>query len=77
MKYDQARSKLKHILSTQKTVTVTRLREIIESMNIPLEGEPPETREIQYLKNEIKKLKCENRRLKKGFKHGVREQRMV
>jgi hypothetical protein len=52
MKYDEARQELRHILKTQKTVRITRLQPIMDSLNAT-----SKTSEVQYLKNEIKKLK--------------------
>lgn len=59
----KARKQLRHALRNQKTISINKLKRILNSMNVSLK-ESPDTIEIKYLKNEIKKLVKENRRLK-------------
>src|SRR5690625_143652 len=59
----KARKQLGHALRNQKTISINKLKKILNSMNVSLK-ESPDTVEIKYLKNEIKKLVRENRRLK-------------
>ncbi|MBU5342307.1 hypothetical protein [Caldifermentibacillus hisashii] len=61
MKYEQAKAQLKHALKHQKTISITKLNTLLQSMNISLE--PSESVEVKYLKNEIKKLR---KQLKRG-----------
>ena len=62
MKFHEAKSQFKHALKHQKTIQISKLKRLMQSMNISLE--PSESKEVRYLKNEIKKLKKELKRYK-------------
>ncbi|MFA8439318.1 hypothetical protein [Pueribacillus sp. YX66] len=55
MKYKEAKRQFEHALKHQKTISIPKLRRIMQAMNITLE--PSESKEVRYLKNEIKKLR--------------------
>ena len=55
MKYEQAKAQLKHALKHQKTISITKLNTLLQSMNISLN--PSESVEVKYLKSEIRKLR--------------------
>lgn len=54
MKYQEAKKQLEYALKYQKTIRVTRLKTLMQSLNISLKSS--ESKEVAYLKNEIKKL---------------------
>ena len=60
MKYDEAKRQFEHALNNQKTITIPKLKRIMQVMNITLE--PSESKEVRYLKNEIKNLRKELKR---------------
>ncbi len=64
MKYNEAKSSLRHALKHQQTISIKKLDMLLRSLNINLEGNVRD-KEIEYLKGEIKKLSKENRRLKR------------
>lgn len=66
MKYIEAKEQLKKALSEQQTISTRKLRGILQSLNFSL-SKPIESVEIDYLKNEIKKLKRDNNNLRKGI----------
>ncbi len=59
MKYHQAKRQFEHALNNQQTISINKLRSLMQVMNIGLE--PSKDAEVRYLKNEIKKL---NKRLR-------------
>jgi predicted RNase H-like nuclease (RuvC/YqgF family) len=61
LKYVEAQAQLKYILSNQKTISISKLNRILQSMNISVNGKNQKDTEIEYLKNEIKKLKGVNK----------------
>lgn len=65
MKYIEAQAELKKILNTQQTVRTNKLRNLLVAMNVSL-NKPQDNAEVTYLKNEINKLRAENKRLKSG-----------
>ncbi|TES56170.1 hypothetical protein [Halalkalibacterium halodurans] len=56
LKYQEAQQELRRILKEQQTVSVPKLKKILNSLNISLK-KPSSQQEIDYLKSEIKKLK--------------------
>lgn len=56
LKYQEAREQFKHVLDNQKTITVPRLKRLMASMHFYLD-EQKDSREVAYLKNEIKRLR--------------------
>lgn len=56
MTHDEAQRQLRMALRTQKTISIPKLRRILEAMNISLRKNNRD-REIEYLRNEIRKLK--------------------
>lgn len=56
MKYDEARLELRRVLAQQQTVSIPKLRKLLQSMNVSLKDKTPQDIEIKYLKGEIKKL---------------------
>ena len=64
MKYNEAKRQLQHALKHQQTISIPKLNEILQSMNFSLEGAQDE--ETQYLKGEIKKLRKELRKNRRG-----------
>lgn len=55
MKHLEAKKQLQRALDNQKTIIISKLKLLMQSMNMSLE--PSESKEIRYLKNEIKKLR--------------------
>ena len=55
MKYEQAKAQLQHALKHQKTISISKLNKLLQSLNISLK--PSTDTEVMYLKNEIKKLR--------------------
>ena len=55
MKYEQAKAQLQHALKHQKTISIPKLKTLLQSMNISFK--PSESVEVKYLKSEIKKLR--------------------
>ncbi|MED4083886.1 hypothetical protein P4637_03290 [Halalkalibacterium halodurans] len=62
MTYKEAQKELKKVLSKQKTVTVPKLKRILMSMNISLKKESVDE---DYLREEIKRLRKQNKRLQR------------
>jgi len=54
MKYYEAKKQFEYALKNQKTITIPKLRKLMQVMRISLE--PSESVEIRYLKGEIRKL---------------------
>lgn len=67
MKYEQARDELQRILEEQQTVSIPKLRRLLQVVNVSFKpGKEPDTQEVAFLKGEIKKLNKRIRRMKKG-----------
>jgi hypothetical protein len=65
MKLDQAKSQLRYALRNQKTISIPKLQEILQSMNFSFEDN--KSKEVKYLRGEIKKLnQLKVLRVKKG-----------
>lgn len=62
MKFDEARLELRRILKEQQTVSIPKLRRILNAMNVSTKDKTPEQREIKYLKGEIKNLAKKHRK---------------
>ncbi|AYP68426.1 hypothetical protein HWB91_gp56 [Bacillus phage vB_BboS-125] len=56
MRYEEAQQQLREILKSQKTITTKRLAELLQAMNVSLKKDQ-RNQEVEYLKNEIRKLK--------------------
>lgn len=54
LKYHQAKQEFEHALNHQQTISVAKLRRLMQVMNMSLE--PSTDKEVKYLKGEIKKL---------------------
>ena len=61
MKFKEAKKQLQHALDHQHTISINKLKNLMESMNMSLE--PSRDREVEYLKREIKNL---HRHIKKN-----------
>ena len=57
MKFFEAQAELKRILKEQQTVSIPKLKRLLQSMNVSVNGKQPKEAEVEYLKGEIKKLK--------------------
>lgn len=53
MKYQEAKKQFEHVLNNQSTVSTKKLSRLMQNMHISLESS--DNKEINYLKNEIKK----------------------
>lgn len=60
MKYEQAKAEFQHALDHQQTISIKRLRKLMQSMNMSLQ--PTKDVEVAYFKGEVKRL---NERLRK------------
>ena len=63
MSYKEAQETLRQALRTQKTIRTSKLSRLLQSMNISLKKNN-DTQEVNYLRNEIKKLIRANKKLK-------------
>ena len=63
MKYKQARSELEYALKHQKTINVSKLKLILQAMNVGLDDK--ESREVMFLKCEIRNRGKRIKRLEK------------
>lgn len=72
MKRDEASELLKVALGNQQTITIKKLRNILTSMNVSL-STPEPNGETTYLKNELVKLREENKQLKRKIRHQRKE----
>lgn len=70
MKYDEAKRQFEYALNNQKTIAIPKLKRIMQSMNISLE--PSESKEVRYLKNEIKNLRKQLKRRRFHASHNHR-----
>lgn len=64
MKFEEASQELKRCLNESKTISIPKLLKLLKSMNFSL-SQAPRDQEIQYLKNEIKKLNKQIRKMQK------------
>ena len=62
MKYNQAKQELENVLNNQKTVEVSKLKELMQSLNLSLE--PSEDKEVKFLRGEVRKLNQDVRKIK-------------
>lgn len=60
MKYQEAKKQLQHALDNQKTISISKLKVLMQSMNMSLKKSTRDT-EVEYLKGEIKKLRRKRR----------------
>ena len=63
MNYEEAKCQFKHALDHQQTISILKLKRLMQIMNMGLE--PSNDVEIQYLKNEIRKLTKKYKNLKR------------
>ena len=63
MKFKEAKKQLQHALDHQKTISINKLKNLMQDMNISLE--PSRDREVEYLKREIKNLHRHIKKIKK------------
>ncbi len=59
MDYKTAKNQLQHALNHQQTISIHKLRKLMQNLNMSVDSS--RGKEVEYLKNEIKKLKKENR----------------
>jgi len=62
MKYNQAKQELENVLNNQKTVEVSKLKELMQSLNLSLE--PSKDKEVKFLRDEVRKLNQDVRKIK-------------
>lgn len=60
MKYQEAKNQFRHALDNQKTISIPKLKKLMQSMNMSLKKSTRDT-EVEYLKGEIKKLRRKRR----------------
>lgn len=58
MKYHEAKKQLQYALRNQKTISISKLSKLLQSMNISVKKDGRDV-EVEYLKNEIRKLRRE------------------
>lgn len=63
MKYEEAKKQFQQALDNQKTISILKLKRLMQIMDMGLE--PSNDVEIQYLKNEIRKLTKKYKNLKR------------
>mgnify|MGYP007024765880 CR=1 FL=1 len=68
MTHKQAKRQLQHALDNQKTISIPKLKRLMQSMNISLE--PSKDKEVKYLKGEIRNLHKQIRRLRRALDNG-------
>ena len=66
MEFKQAKQDLQDILDHQSTISIPKLKGLMSALNITLES--TESKEVKYLKNEVKKLHKHIRKLQKENK---------
>lgn len=66
MKYDEAKTSLSHALNHQQSISISKLNKLLQSLNIDNE-QSVKHNEIEFLKNEIKKMSRTNRRYKRAL----------
>jgi polyhydroxyalkanoate synthesis regulator phasin len=55
MNYTNAKTTLQHALDNQTTISISKLKNLMSDLNMTLESS--DSKEVNYLKNEIKKLR--------------------
>lgn len=68
MTYKQAKEELQYVLDNQRTVSIPKLKRLLQTLNISLE--PSKDKEIKYLKGEIRNLHKQIRRLRRALDNG-------
>lgn len=63
MNFINAKDTLQDVLNNQVTIRVSKLKDLLNDLNFTLE--PSESKEVMYLKNEVKKLHKVIRKLQK------------
>ncbi|WP_419962166.1 hypothetical protein [Psychrobacillus sp. BM2] len=63
MKFKQAKQVLQHAIDHQSTISIPKLKKLLQALNIGLES--TESNEVKYLKNEVKNLHKQLRKLQK------------
>ena len=63
MKFKEAKKQLQHALDHQQTISINKLKKLMQSMNMNLETS--RDREVEYLKREIKNLHRHIKKIKK------------
>lgn len=74
MKFEEASQELKRCLNESKTISIPKLQRLLKSMNFSL-SHSQQDQEIQYLKNEIKKLNKQIRKMQKRGNQNENERR--
>ena len=68
MKYKEAKQQLQEALNNQKTISIPKLKRLLQTLNISLESS--KDKEIKYLKGEIRNLHKQIRRLRRAREDG-------
>lgn len=63
MNFSNAKTTLQDVLDNQTTIRVSKLKNLMSDLNMTLESS--ESKEVNYLKNEVKKLHKHIRKLQK------------
>ena len=63
MKFKEAKKQFQNALDHQQTISINKLKKLMQDMNISLE--PSRDREVEYLKREIKNLHRHIKKIKK------------
>lgn len=65
MRYQEAKDYFQRALAEQQTISIPKLKQLMNDLNLTLE--PTDSKEVKFLKNEVKKL---NRHIRKLQKEG-------
>ena len=68
MVHEEAKKQLQEALNNQKTISIPKLKRLLQTLNISLE--PSKDKEIKYLKGEIRNLHKQIRRLRRALDNG-------
>ncbi|MBT2215860.1 hypothetical protein KK120_08860 [Virgibacillus dakarensis] len=71
MKAQKAKEELSRCLKENKTITIRKLKKLLTDLNMSLE--PSETKEVRYLKREIRNLIKANKKLKQKIRRMEKE----
>lgn len=66
MNYEHAKQTLQDALTHQSTISIPKLKKLMSALNITLESS--ESKEVKYLRNEVKKLHKHIQKLQKENK---------